>query len=284
MINRAIIDETFDSSATPGYHLSVQYGEHHCSLAILDTSTMKYIAFKNFWFSAPVPLKDQASHIRSLLQSEDYLATPYKTVFFMYLTPKSVLVPVSLFQKEKPRVYFNFSSLLLPTDKLIFRKIQAIDAYSVFAVPEDFYNQVSMLVQNVQFFHQTCPQIADAISESGDLAGGHRVLAGIHPGFVDLIVIRAEQLLLMNSFAIRNSDDLVFFILYMYEQFGLSQEESPLILSGFIEMYPGATSLLEQYLKKITLRGFPGNYNYCDSFSAITQHHFSPLINLARCE
>ncbi len=284
MRNIAIIDESFDSNVTSTYHLSIQYGPQFCSFAILDSEMMKYLAFKNFWFTEPVPASDQASHIRRLLHGESYLTHQYKSVYFMYLTPQSVLVPSPLFRKDEPETYFRFSSHVPATDKILYRKIPAIDAYTVFPVPEELFNQVSLMLNNVQIFHLACPQIEEALTESAGRSDAARVSAHINPGFVDILVIRSNELLLYNSFTIRNADDLAFFILYMYEQFNLSQEESPVTLSGFIELYPGAVDLLSNYLKKIVIREFPKSYTYSNTFDELDQHQFSPLINLARCE
>jgi hypothetical protein len=76
----------------------------------------------------------------------------------------------------------------------------------------------------------------------------------------------------------------VFFLLYLYDQFSLSQEECPVFLSGYIEIYPSAIDILQQYIKQITLSEFPKRYQYTDSFKDLTQHHCTQLINLARCE
>lgn len=284
MRNIAIIDESFDSNVTSTYQLCIQYCREFCSFAILDTAKMEFIAFKNFWFAEPVPVKSQGDHIRNLFQSERYLTRPYKSVHFMYLTPVSVLVPAPLFRKEDPEIFFKFSAQIKSTDKTVFRKIPAIDSFAVFPVPEDLLNQVGLILHNVQFFHQSCPQIEEGLSESGIRTDPTRVLANINPGFADLMVIQADRVLLYNSFPVRNSDDLVFFILYLYEQFSLPQEGSPLILSGFVEMYPGATELLHHYLKKVIIREFPGWYTYSKAFNDLPQHQFSQLFNLARCE
>jgi len=284
MRNIAITDKAFNSSATSSYHLSVEFCERFCSYAILDTARMKYIAFRNFWFEEPVPAKNQADQIRKILLGESHLTQPYKSVYFMYVTPLSVLVPTPLFRKENPEACFRFSSQLLPTDKILFRKINAIDAYTVFALPETLFNLLGILLNNVQFFHQSCPQIDEAMAESGDPSDQTRVLANINPGFVDIIIVKAGQLLLYNSFTIRNTNDLVFFILYMYEQFSLSQEFSPVSLSGFIEMYPGTVELLQHYVKRTVIRKFPKSYTYSKIFSDLARHQYSQLISLARCE
>lgn len=284
MRNIAIIDESFDSSVTSTYHLSIQYCDLYCSFAILDTSRMKYIAFKNFQFPEPVPPVGQADQIRSLLHGESYLNRRFKSVYFMYQTPNSVLVPTPLFKKEDPEVYLQWSSEINSLDKVIFRKIPAIDSYTVFSIPSDFLDQVGFTLGHVQFFHQSCSQIDQAFTESGNLTVQSRVFACINPGFVDLLVIRSEQVLLYNSFTIKDTNDLVFFILYMFEQFHLSQDESPLIISGFIERYPGARELLDRYLRKVVMRGLPESFTYSNGFGDLVKHHYTHFINLARCE
>jgi len=284
MRNIAIIDESFDSNASSTYHLSVQYSERFCSFAIFDTACQKYLAFKNFWFETPVTGLSQTDHIRKILHGESYLARQYKSASFIYLTPVSVLVPSPLFRKEHPEEYFRYSAHLMPTDKILFRKISAIDAYSVFPVPLAFFNQVRLMLPYVQFFHQSCPLITEALSESADFADKTRVLANINYGFVDLMIVQSNQLLMSNSFKVRSTEDLIFFILYLYEQFGLSQEECPVVLSGFPELFPGSTELLYKYLKNILFRRFPDVFTYSQTFIELKQYQFSPIINLARCE
>lgn len=284
MRNIAIIDDSFDSGATPDYRLMIQYSGRYCSFAILDSQAMKYIAFKNFWFTEPVEAARQADHIRNLLHRESYLTRKFLSVSLMYVTPVSVLVPSPLFAKEKPESYFRFSSEIRSSDKIIYRKIPSIDAYILFPVPEDFVNQANIMLRDVQFFHQLHPQIDLAKRESAGSPHPSRVFAGIGPGFVDLTVIRADQVLLANSYEIKNTGDLLYFILYMYETFGLSQEETPLYLSGFPELFDGAGELLNTYLKRTVLLKFPKGFSYSQVFKDLPQHQYSPLIYLAGCE
>lgn len=250
----------------------------------MDAQRLKIIAFKNYWFAIPVPAEDQADHIRKLLQGESILPGLYRSVRFLYVTPVSVLVPAPLFNKENPEVYFKLSSQLSPSDQVLCRRIPVIDSYIAFPVPEDIIRQVRLLKHDVQFFNQTSPLIDLALKETANAADYSCVQANVNHGFADLSVIGKSQLLLYNSFIIRNTNDLVFFILYMYEQFSLPQDECPLILSGFIELYDGTVELLHPYIKKIDFRKFPDKFNAGDAFSEIKEHQFAQLFNLALCE
>ncbi len=284
MRNIAVIDESFDIELSLTYQLLIQYSNRNFSFAIQDTAGMKFIAYKCYWFDSPVPRQKQADHIRNIINSDSYLTRAYQSVNFIYQTPVSVLVPSALFRKDSPGTYFRFSAALQPEDKILFRKIPAIDAFVLFPIPEDLLNQAGFMLQNVQFFHQASPLIEDAISGSRSDTDTAQVFASINSGSADLLVVKKEKLLLYNSFTVRNTEDLVFFILYLFEQFGLAQEESPVILSGFIELYPGLTELLQEYLKQVVIRRFPKAFSYSESFGELVPHQLLPLLNLSRCE
>jgi len=250
---------------------------------ILDTRSSKFIAFKNYWFETPIDKTQLSDQIRNLINTENYLTQPFQSVQFLYVAPISVLIPSALFKKEDPGMYFNHSTILSAKDTIIFRKISSLDSYLLFPIPTDLTDQITFMLKDVQIICQGQPLIDEVIGELAN-KDASSVYANITPGYADILVVQAGKLTLYNTFAINSTDDLVFFLLYLYDQFSLSQEECPLSLSGYIEMYSGALEMLQQYIKQITLSGFPKRYLYSESFKDLTQHHCTQLINMARCE
>jgi hypothetical protein len=283
MRNIAVIDDGFDINQISSYQLLIQYCERSFSFMIQDIRTTKFIAYKNYWFEEPIPRSELADQLRNLLNTENYLTQPFHSVRFLYIAPISVLVPSALFKKEDPGIYFNHSTSLSATDTIIFRKISSLDSYLLFPIPADLADQITFMLKDAQLICQGQPMIEEVIGVSRDKESNH-VYANINPGIADLLIVQSGQLTLYNSFVINSAEDFVFFLLYLYDQFSLSQEECPISLSGYIELYPGALDLLPQYIKQITLSCFPKRYFYSDSFKDLTQHHFTQLINLARCE
>jgi len=283
MRNIAVIDEGFDINQTQSYQLLIQYCERSFSFFILDTRSSKFIAFKNYWFETPIDKTQLSDQIRNLINTENYLTQPFQSVQFLYVAPISVLIPSALFKKEDPGMYFNHSTILSAKDTIIFRKISSLDSYLLFTIPTDLTDQITFMLKDVQIICQGQPLIDEVIGELAN-KDASSVYANITPGYADILVVQAGKLTLYNTFAINSTDDLVFFLLYLYDQFSLSQEECPLSLSGYIEMYSGALEMLQQYIKQITLSGFPKRYLYSESFKDLTQHHCTQLINMARCE
>ena len=284
MRNSAITDKSFDIGTTLSYELSVGFCDQYCSYVILDPSRMKFVAFRQIWFDEKVEARGQADRFRDIIIGDRLLNQHYYSTRFMYLTPLSVLVPSLHFVQDNPEAFFRFSAPLLPGEQVLYRKVPAVDAFTVFSMPESLYKLTGILLNDVEFFHQSCPLIAEAIKRPAGLHADSRVLASVNPGFVDIIVIREGQLLLFNSFRIRNTSDLAFFILYMYDQFGLSQEETPAELTGHLDRYPGALELLRDYIPKAGFSGLPKDFSYGHLFGDHFPSRHSPLINLTRCE
>lgn len=284
MRNSAITDRSFDSNATLRYELSVVFCDHYCSYAILDPARMKFVAFREIGFDEKVEAKNQADRFRDIIIGDRLLNQHYHSSRFMYLTPLSVLVPARHFTTEDPEAFFRFSAPLLPGEQVLYRKVPAIDAFTVYSIPESLYKLTGILLNDVRFFHQSCALIGEAIAGAPGPPASAKVLASVNPGFMDILVIRDGGLLLFNSFRIRNTSDLAFFILYLYDQFGLSQEETPVELTGYIHQYPGAIDLLKDYVPKAGIRGLPEAFAYGHLFGDHFPSRHSPLIYLARCE
>jgi hypothetical protein len=284
MRNIAIIDETFDANITSTYHLSLQLGADQFSFAILDTIRMKYIAFKNYWYDSAIPEDQQGENLRNLINSEGYLSKIFKSVHFMYQAPGALLIPGPLFNPDFAGSYFKYSGDVSSDHTILFRKIPSIDSFLVHQIPTSIYDLAVGSLAECKFFHQASPQIEDAVLDGKNKSLPAQVYADIHQGFIDLMLLNSGQLVFYNSFIIRNKEDIIYFILYLFDQFGLSQEETPLILSGFVEAFPDSQPILEKYLKKISYLEFNKSYSYSYTFNNLVQHHFAHLINLARCE
>ncbi len=283
MRNIAVRDENFDIRSTSSYHLSIQYGERFFSFAILDLLTLKYIVLKNLWFPDPVSPENQAEHLRLLLNADNYLLRSYHRVYFMYHNPLSVLVPDALFISGEKETYFKYSGQPGQGDIILERSMRNVSARQLFPVPETVYQFLTGTFDNLLFFHQSIPLIDTVPSETKPAGRSHRVFLSAGGGYIDLALFGGGQLVFYNSFKAKNPEDLVFFVLYLYDQFGLLQEETPLEISGFIEFYPGAPEMLKKYIRMVSLSGFTSSFNYSYTFKTLAVHQFTPLINLYHC-
>ena len=282
MRNIAIVDETFDINITSTYHLSVQISSGGICFAILDTVRNKFIAFKHLLFeeSHPLSVEDQ---IKRLLQTDSYLIHKYKSTGLIYTTPNAALIPTPIYDSGKEEDLYLFSNLLPDKHVIQSDEIVGIDAWITYAIPEKIRDTLEDHPNHFSIIHQSCPIIESAFRTSKNKADETLIFAQIYPGFFDVVVFKKGKFELYNSFSYKTEQDLIFYILYVFEQFDISAEETTLDLSGYLEKESTLIIKLREFLPNISFAEFNANFNYSYTFGQLNQYQFSNLFNLFSC-
>ncbi len=278
------IDETFDLNQTRNYHISIQAGLSGYSFSVLDPVRNKYILLKHFVFRpeemSPVLLEEKIDEIHG---NDEFLEREYKTVLFSYQSPKYTLIPAPLFNKQNLRTFFEFNHILDDLDQIYYNEYKSIDAYNLFVVPSELSNIVYKSFRNVKFFHQVTPLIENGLINHGKRNSYKSVIANLYGNYMDILAIRGDKLLLCNTFPLKNEEDLVYFVLYVYEQLKLKGEETPLFISGEMQKNSHAFDLLKSYIKNIGFEKRNNNFLYSYTFDETDSHLFANLFNLRMC-
>ncbi len=283
MRNIAVIDESFDSGITAGCDLLIRFDSHSFASLVLDRSRNLFIAYKNRWFDEPVDYGDMSPQLRKLINSDLHLALPYKSVSFQYVSPVSVLIPSPLYRSDKQESYFRHTSPVPPGSRILSRRIPPADASVVFVMPEEADGVIRFTWPEVQLFHPWCPQVTSALAATAGNPELSLVSVNIGPDHADITVAKGGRLLLQNSYVIRGLNDLMFFILYQYEQFGLQHDETPLFLSGYTQSADGLHEAAAAYIRLVSTVGLPETFQYSPVFRDVPAGWLTDLINMARC-
>ncbi|MFO7617103.1 MAG: DUF3822 family protein [Bacteroidales bacterium] len=277
------IDDAFDSRNSSVCQLSIQYGAQLFSFAILDLLSNRYLALRHYWFNSPVSPENQADHLRILLNSEGYLLRPYDRIHFLYLSPSSVIIPDDLYIEGKESSYF-LQQQQVPDDHVILHSpIKEVSSRLLFPIPSTVHEYLTTHLDRVGFYHQSCPLIQSCCSDPTGEGGTSRAALFAGPGFIDMALFSGNGLILYNSYPAGSTEEAIYYILYVFNQFGLIHEETPLEISGFIENFPGADRLLGQYIRHITYGRFNTAFRFSPAFTTLTPHHFNLLLNLPQC-
>ncbi len=282
MRNIAIVDETFDINITESYHLSVQLSSDGLSFAVLDTVRKKYIALKNLLIeeSHHSASEDQ---VRRLLQTDNYLNRKYKSAGLIFATSSAALIPNALYDQDRQEELYRFSNHLPGKHNIVSHEIACVDARVIFALPKAILDALENSPNNFHILHQSGPMIENAFLEAKGKASEILVSAQIFPNFFDITVFKNGKIELYNSFDYKTDQDFIFYILYVYEQFGLNPDKISLSLSGQVEKHSKLITSLLQFLPNINFEEFNRNFTYSYTFGQLNQHQFTNLINLYRC-
>ncbi len=280
MADISIIDSTFDISVTSSYYMSIQANLNGLSFCILDPVTNKYVLFEHKTFKQP---DHHQAQLEEQLITNQYFRHSYKKVLFLYQTNCFALVPIPLFSEEHAKDILEFNGCH-PTadDHLVINKINMCDSANVFAIPRFLYHTVKNQFPDVRFFHQCTSIIESALLRKKSQAE-NQFLINIQEHSFEIIVAQKHHLKLCNTFLYNNEKDLIYLILFTFEQLGLSSANTYIELSGAISPTDSRYSLIKRYLKNAVLAPLPLHFLYPESICSLEVHRFSNLFNLTLC-
>ena len=99
----------------------------------------------------------------------------------------------------------------------------------------------------------------------------------------DILVTEDQKLKLHNSFTYRSEEDMLYFILFVFDKLGLDQAGTPVFLSGSIDKFSGQPSFLRRYFKKLSFRPAPSGFQYPPAFDKIQEHVYMNVFKVYHC-
>jgi len=282
MKNLTVIDETFDINQCNSYHLAIELHNNGLCFAIMDTIRKKYIALNSRAFD-DVQQLSALDHFNKILSRDNYLSKPYKSSGLIFISPNAVVIPNPLFDQEKIQSVFKFSNQLPEDHTIISNSIPGIDSRIIFSVPKKLLDIIEDHPHDIKILHQACPDIEFASISARKYYRKDYVHVRVYSSFIDIIVFRKGEFELYNSFSYKTDEDLIFYILYVFEQLELSNSEAKLVLSGLLEENSNLSNKLSDYIADIEFGKFNRNFSYSYTLDQLPEHEYSNLINLYLC-
>ena len=278
----AFIDETLDINLTQSYQLSIQLSLNGLSFCILDPVRNKFIALQHTSFNTELIFDDYLNGIEDYLRKTDLLNHKYKTVKLIWVSNKNTLIPSTLFAIDNLKKYFEFNQTINDLDEIHYTELKYSNAYSVFVIPNQIATIFVREYPNISFYNQQIPAIEQALFRHH--SGTFKVFVNVEDEFFDLLITQNGKLLLYNNFLYKNEIDMLYYIIYSFEQFKLNPESTDLILSGIISKNSKEYLKLKEYIRQIKFEKLSEEYSYSYTFNKVPHHFFNNLFNIALCE
>jgi hypothetical protein len=278
----AFVDETLDINLTQSYYLSIQLNLDGLSFCILDPVREKYIAFESKSFPKDQIFDDYLDELEKYIQNTKLLNHKFKAVKLMWLSGKNTLIPNSYFNKDKLKSFFEFNQKLDDLDEIHYNELKYVDAYSIFVLPNQVANIFSKQFHNITYYNQQITFIDRSLYKHH--TESKKVIVNINTDFIDICIIEDGKLLLYNNFVYKTETDILYFILYVFDQFNLDTQHIELFLNGRIEKASSLYNQLHKFIKHLKFDKLPSEFSYSYTFNKVPAHTFTNLFNLHLCE
>jgi len=282
MQNFSFVDETLDINLTHTYNLSIQADLNGLSFCVFDPLINKFTVLVHQTFKKDVPFDDFLDEFEKTLESIDLLGYTYKKVHFTWESPKAAIIPSVFFNPNDIKKQFVLNQKIDELDELHYKKLSYNDSYCIYIIPSQVASIIKKKFTKVSFYNQSIPWINYILGQY--LSDKKKIFVHIHNDFIDTLVCQDDKILLCNTFQIKTSSDLLYFILYTYDQLNLDKETNELILSGLITKKSEVFEEIKKFLPHVKFEKPLENFVYSYTFKSIPIHTFSNLFNLELCE
>ena len=277
-----LIDKSLDKENTRNYHLSIQADLNGFSFCILDIAKKIYLGLRHYQLKDVYHTENYVDKLTEIFKEDNLLNKQFKSSSFVYLTQKSTLIPESFFDKSNLKAYFEFNQSLNELDEINYNFIAEINAYNIFTVPNYIVNEVVNRLKNVNLFHQATPFIK-SIFKKDIKTESECVYVNMNNKFIDIGVAVENRLLLYNTFQFQKETDLLYFVLYIYNQLNLDTRKSRLFISGEQSDKTQYYNELKKYITAVKYLE-PVDFLFSGVLEKYEKYKFLNLFNLVSCE
>lgn len=271
-----IASKAFDLSDTSEYTMSIRFipgGFCFIVYARKDGGLL-------YFMEVAEPGNSSAEVLRERAASHPVLKSAFHQVQFIAGGGSACeLMPTDIFQEEDARAVWRLTHGEVPeTSSLHCDLLKVLGVNLAYLVPKDLEQTVRSTYPNVRFVCRQSVLVQTAVMANRKNAAANLFL-NLSKGLVDAVVVLEGKLQMVNSFAYRNCEEFLYFVLGVCDLFGLDQYKSEVSLSGDLD--GELVAAMRRYMKCVhPLSPLP----LTDEFADITapERHLS-LFNIPVC-
>ncbi len=268
---------TLDNLLTEKCHLSIEIGLNSIGYSIFDTLTLTYIVLKDFEFDSR-NIEESITILERIITSEFLLKKEFYSSCLSLNNLPSTLVPTPFFNDKKKENILNFNQKIY--DDILTDKLQHIDAVNIYSVPTKLTELIQKHFPSTQIKSSSSIWIDQLLAQNKE---DEKVYAVISDNLLELFVIKNGKLELHNNFVTGSKEDVLYYLLFVMEQLGLSTEKTELVLFGHILKSDELYQLLFNYVRYISFGKRPNNLQYANELGSIKEHQYFCLFSQLLC-
>ena len=277
------IDKTFDASQTSKFHLSVQISPDGLFFAILDILNGKYIVLSGYHLFIKRP-RLLLKQIKEIVEKDELIGLDYESIEILYSTKVFTFIPSVFYSKDCGKEYLQFNHSLQKGFLIKENFLQRADSWCIFEMPENLDEYLNEIFPKATIRHNLYPLIEKGLKNNLNFPSRQQVHLNFFRDYFEIVVIKGTKLMQCNTFNYKTERDILYYVLYVFDQLKLSPEDTEVIIHGHLPQVSPVYHLTKKYIRKTSFAKPDGAFHYSYTFNKLPDHYFSSLLNIYKCE
>ena len=274
-VKAELIDPSIENANPENCNMSILFQRDGLVFSILRNDIGKFIVLGEYETDALSP------DTQALFSFQDQLQGPFSAVQLGFYTPKYTLIPATLFNSADAKSIADFQFALASDEVLRYDELNTHDMVLLYALPKSIATLADEIFGKHVLHHAAYYTITHFLDQYKNKPGEH-IHAQLWRQHVEVTVVKNGKLITSNSFNFQTDEDLLYFILNIYEQLELNPESVPLKLAGEILKGTSRWQMLEKYIRFVEVEKRP-DVQYSHEFRAVPEHKYNRVFQAALC-
>jgi len=248
-----IFDDTFDLENTKNYNLSIQVSLGGFSYSIIDPNKNQLVALKN----NPLKISSEAFIARRLtewIENEKWLQNTFQKTRIIVYTENFALIPENLFEPEQKDTVIHSLFETNSRNKIEKNLLQNIHAKLLFVLP---FQLETVFGENNTGFSMVHPLtlITGKLPQSKK---ENSLIVLFEHSYLYTVLYKNNEILHTNRFSIKHINDIIYYILNIFNQLKISRKQTDLFVGGRLNITDDPKKVLIRYFDEINLINHTG--------------------------
>jgi hypothetical protein len=272
-------DKDLESYDISNLKLSILLSQDGLSYSIMSVPDSKYLSLISFSYSDK---KNFLAEIVDFLTAENLLASAFSETNLIIADPRQTLVPDVLFEQGTETRIWELNFLPDSDSEIKYSYLQKSSNVILFPVRKDLINKFNSLFRNIQVFPSSFPFVEShfTLNKLSENTASTKIFVQVYEEFAEMLILENTSIKLFNTFQYRTNNDLLYFIINVFEQLKLSRENSEISISGFIETDNILVLNLRKFVGLVYFESQNSAFKYFYKFQEIAPHYFYNFLNL----
>ncbi|MAS51583.1 MAG: hypothetical protein CMD20_00115 [Flavobacteriales bacterium] len=278
------IDKTFDSKLLNKYDLNLNIGDGLIVADVLKTKSKTHIAVAEKGFENKLNQKDFhiANFTKALKTYPIRISKQYGKVSISIANTLFSVIPKALFNKESTHLYLKLSATIKQPYEYKYHILEKEGIVICYALPKNLNDWIKKVFPSAKLTHEIAVVVESVLRDFYSLSED-RVIINLHKDYFDIIFLTKGKLKLVNSFHFSGKEDLLYYILFSFEQLDINPNVIEVFLIGEINKGGEEHQLLFQYIKNLHFGFRNKNIKIAGALNELPNHYFYTIFNLGLC-
>lgn len=259
--------------------LFMEINRYHFYYVVLNVNK-SVMALKYYQF--PVKNNDEMiASLEEIVKDDNVLQEKMKEFTVIYNWPENCLVPQKYFNVELNNSFLDLVHGDANNGIVMSEKIGGLEMYNIYRVPHEVHNFFQSHFPTSKFRHHNSLWMEYQQQEKLDFQDRVSVLFYLNE--IVVAVIANGKLQVAQTYRYQTTEDIAYYLLNIYHRFNLKQTETPLLVSGMIELNSTIHEELLKYFLRVQTDSPPSGIAEKGQFQIFPEHYFSPLLKLVLC-